>query len=56
VNVAVTLLAASIVTVQVAVVPVHAPLHLAKVERSVVTTAKVTLAALGKLAVQVSPQ
>jgi hypothetical protein len=56
VNVAVTLRAAVILTVHVAAGPVQAPLQPVKVERVVVTAAKVTLVPLGKLALQVPPQ
>jgi hypothetical protein len=56
VNVAVTLRAAVMLTVHVTLVPVHAPLQPVKVERVVVTAAKVTLVPLGKLTLQVSPQ
>ena len=44
------------VTVQVVPLPVHAPLQPAKVERVVVTAAKVTLWPLGKRPLQVAPQ
>jgi hypothetical protein len=56
VNVAVTLRAAVMLTVHVVLVPVHAPLQPVKVERVVVTAAKVTLVPLGKLTLQVAPQ
>ena len=44
------------VTVQVVPRPVQAPLQPVKVERAVVTAAKVTLVPLGKLTLQVAPQ
>ncbi len=56
VNAAVTLLAASIVTVQVFPVPAHAPLQPVKVELVVGTAVRVTRVPLLRLALHVVPQ